>query len=87
MEAREAGGSPEKRRDNIKEVCTMFKVRTFMSPLKIFHTMEELSSLDDEVNAFVAEGGMKRIVSASDSCTTDDTGATIGIIRVIAYET
>ncbi len=64
----------------------MIKVKTFMSPLKIFHTVEELSSLDDQINRFIPEAGVKRIISASDTCTTDDTGATIGVIRVIAYE-
>ncbi len=64
----------------------MLKVKTFMSPLKIFHTVEELASLDDQVNRFITEEGVKRITSASDACTTDNTGATIGVIRVISYE-
>ncbi len=64
----------------------MTKVRTFMSPLKIFHTAEELAALDDQVNRFLAEQGVKRVLSACDTCTTDNTGATIGVIRVIAYE-
>jgi hypothetical protein len=38
------------------------------------------------VNAFVAENGVKRIVSISDSPTTDDKGETIGLVRVVAYE-
>lgn len=65
----------------------MVKVKTFMSPLKIFHTVEELSSLDDQVNRFVTEQGVKSITSVSDTCTTDNSGATIGVIRAIAYET
>lgn len=65
----------------------MAKVKTFMSPLKIFHTVEELSSLDEQVNRFAAEQGVKTITSVSDTCTTDNSGATIGVIRVIAYET
>jgi hypothetical protein len=64
----------------------MPKVKTFMSALKIFHTVEELASLDDQVNRFLAEQRVKRVLSASDTCTTDNTGATIGIIRVLAYE-
>ena len=64
----------------------MTKVKTFMSALKIFHTVEELGSLDDQVNRFLTEQGIKRVISASDACTTDNTGATIGVIRVIAYE-
>ena len=63
------------------------KVKTFMSPLKIFHTVEEIASLDDQVNRFVAEQDVKRVLSVSDTCTTDNTGATIGVIRVVAYET
>ncbi len=64
----------------------MVKVKTFMSPIKIFHTVEELATLDEQVNRFVQEAGVQRILSASDTCTTDNTGATIGLIRVIAYE-
>ncbi len=64
----------------------MLKVKTFMSPLKIFHTVEELSSLDDQVNRFITEEEVKRIISVSDACTTDNTGATIGMIRVLSYE-
>ncbi|OPY65416.1 MAG: hypothetical protein A4E57_03216 [Syntrophorhabdaceae bacterium PtaU1.Bin034] len=65
----------------------MIRVKTFMSPLKIFHTVEELTSLDDQVNRFISEEGVKKIVSVSDTCTTDNTGATIGVIRTVAYET
>ncbi|WP_237560666.1 hypothetical protein [Geobacter anodireducens] len=48
--------------------------------------MQELSALDAMVNAFVAGNGVKRIVSVSDSPTTDDQGETIGLVRVVAYE-
>lgn len=64
----------------------MVKVKTFASELQIFHTMNELARLDKQVNDFVASNGVKRVVSVSDACTTDNTGATIGIIRVLAYE-
>ena len=64
----------------------MVKVKTFMSPLKIFHTVKELEDLDAEVNRFMEENGAKRILSVSDTCTTDVSGATIGIIRAVAYE-
>jgi hypothetical protein len=64
----------------------MVKVKTFVSPLKIFHTMQELNQLDEQVNRFVSEKGIKKIISVSDACTTDDKGATIGIIRTVAYE-
>jgi hypothetical protein len=62
------------------------KVKTFTSPLAIFQTQNELADLDAEVNRFIEAAGVKRIVSVSDATTTDDTGATIGVIRVVAYE-
>ncbi|UCF99382.1 MAG: hypothetical protein JSV89_07540 [Spirochaetaceae bacterium] len=65
----------------------MMKVKTFTSELKPFHTMRELETLDDQVNVFLGENKIRKVVSVSDTCTSDDSGATIGIIRVIAYET
>ena len=62
------------------------KVKTFASELKPFYTMRELEALDDQVNVFLAENGIQSVVSVSDTCTADDSGATIGIIRVIAYQ-
>ena len=64
----------------------MVKVKTFATELKIFHTMKELSDLDEKVNQFIKENNINKMVSVSDTCTTDDSGATIGVIRVIAYE-
>ena len=64
----------------------MIKVKTFTSPLRVFHTKEELDNLDNKVNEFVEENDVSKIVSVSDACTTDETGATIGVIRVVAYE-
>ncbi len=64
----------------------MVKVKTFTSALKIFQTIKELEGLDDEVNKFLKEKGVKKVVSVSDTCTTDANGATIGIIRAVAYE-
>ena len=64
----------------------MIKVKTFASPLKIFQTKNQLEELDAMVNKFVEENNVQKVVSVSDACTTDDTGATMGIIRVIAYE-
>ncbi len=64
----------------------MPKVKTFTSELKIFHTIRELGQLDDQVNQFITQNGIKKVVSVNDTCTTDDKGTTIGIIRVIAYE-
>jgi hypothetical protein len=62
----------------------MDKVKTFAAPLRIFQTRQELESLDEQVNKFVAENKV-RIISASDASTTDSSGATIGLIRVVAY--
>jgi len=64
----------------------MIQVKTFTTELKILHTMNELSNLDQLVNNFLKENGIERVVSVNDACTTDNSGATIGIIRVVAYE-
>lgn len=62
------------------------KVKTFTSSLEIFHTKQQLDQLDELVNKFVTENDVESIVSVSDTCTADDSGKTVGIIRVIAYE-
>ena len=64
----------------------MVKVKTFTSPLSVFHVREELTSLDQQVNDFISQNKVTRVVSVSDACTTDNTGAAIGVIRVVAYE-
>ncbi len=64
----------------------MAKVKTFTTELKIFHTMRELNQLDEQVNNFISEQGIKKVISVSDACTTDDKGETIGLIRVLAYD-
>ena len=63
-----------------------YKVKTFGMELRPLKAMQELATLDDQVNRFVAEAGVKRIVAVSDAPTCDDTGETIGLIRVVAYE-
>jgi hypothetical protein len=63
-----------------------FKVKTFTTELKIFQTMKELETLDSQVNRFIIENGVKKVVSVTDTSTTDNTGATIGLIRVVTYE-
>ena len=50
------------------------------------HLIEELEELDSMINKFIEEKGVQRVVSVSDTCTSDDSGATIGLIRVLAYE-
>jgi hypothetical protein len=64
----------------------MPQVKTFTTPLKVFHTKEELEALDLMVNKFLDDSGAARLISVSDACTSDETGATIGLIRVVAYE-
>jgi len=64
----------------------MMKVKTFMSAIKVFQTVSELESLDEQVNKFVQENNVEKIISVNDACTTDANGATIGIIRVVAYK-
>ena len=64
----------------------MAKVKTFATELKIFHTMKELDDLDRQVNEFIKNNNINRLISVSDTCTTDDKGATIGVIRVVAYQ-
>ena len=63
----------------------MTKIKTFTSPLKVFQTKEELDQLDGLVTAFLNESPSRRVISVSDTCTSDNSGATIGIIRVVAY--
>ena len=65
----------------------MIKVKTFTCPIKIFQAKEELKGLDQMVNEFIEGNSVSKILSVSDAATTDDNGATIGLIRVVAYET
>ncbi len=63
-----------------------YKVKSFGMEIRPLKTMQELSQLDARVNRFVAESGVKRIISVADAPTTDDKGETIGLVRVVAYE-
>ena len=62
------------------------KVKSFGMEIRPLKTMQELKALDDMVNSFFAANGIRKVVSVSDSSTTDDKGETIGLVRVIAYE-
>lgn len=62
------------------------KVKSFGMEIRPLKTTQELKTLDDAVNAFIAQNGVSRVISVSDSPTTDDKGETIGLVRVIAYE-
>lgn len=64
----------------------MPKVKTFSNELSIFKTIGQLSELDEKVNQFIKENNIKTIYSVSDTTTTDNSGATIGIIRVLSYD-
>jgi hypothetical protein len=64
-----------------------WRVKTFTTEIKIFQTIKELEILDDKVNRFIADNKVKKVVSANDTTTTDNSGATIGLIRVLTYET
>ncbi len=63
----------------------MVKVKTFGEPLEPFKTQRELDELDQRVNAFIREKKIARVISVSDSTTSED-GSTIGVIRVLVYE-
>ena len=63
----------------------MLKVKTFTNELKALQTMKELNDLDAQVNQFIEANQVQRVVSVSDSCTSAG-GDTIGIIRVLTYE-
>lgn len=63
-----------------------FKVKSFGMEIRPLKTMKELDQLDEAINSFLAGNNVKKVLSVSDVSTTDDTGETIGLIRVIAYE-
>jgi hypothetical protein len=62
------------------------KVKSFGMEIRPMKTMQELKRLDDMVNEFMAGNGVRRVISVSDSPTSDDKGETIGLVRVVAYE-
>ncbi len=64
----------------------MYKVKTFTIPLVIFQVRNKLEALDQEVNQFLEQVQAKRVVAVSDTHTTDDSGATMGLIRAVTYE-
>lgn len=64
----------------------MPKVVTFTSDLRIFKTAGQLLELDEKVNEYIKDNHVKQIYSVSDTTTADEGGATMGIIRVMAYD-
>ena len=63
----------------------MIKVKTFGEPLQAFKTRQELDELDQRVNDFIRDNDVKKVISLSDS-TTSESGSTIGLVRVLVYE-
>ncbi len=64
----------------------MPQVVTFTSDLRIYKTIGQLEELDEKVNRYIRENQVQTIYSVSDTVTSDDSGATIGIIRVMAFD-
>jgi hypothetical protein len=64
----------------------MIRVKTFGMEIKPLQTMHELAELDEMVNSFIAKNSVDKVISVSDSPTTDDKGETIGLIRVLCYK-
>lgn len=63
----------------------MIKVKTFGEPLRPFKAQIELNELDERVNDFIARNNIAKVISVSDSVTTEE-GNTIGVVRVLVYE-
>ena len=63
----------------------MIKVKTFGEPLEPFKTQRELDELDQRINDFISRNQISKVLSVSDSTTHED-GSTIGLIRVLVYE-
>jgi hypothetical protein len=63
----------------------MIKVKTFGESLLPLKTHMELENLDKCVNEFIRENNISKVISVSDSTTSND-GSTIGIVRVLVYE-
>lgn len=63
----------------------MIRVKTFGEPLAVFRAQMELKELDAQVNDFIQEHKIMKVISISDTATTED-GSTIGLVRVLMYE-
>ncbi len=64
----------------------MIKVKTFTQKFDMVRAVTELKALDLEVNFFIENEKVKRVISASDTAITNDKGMTTGVIRVLTYE-
>jgi len=85
MEAKHHGRIKMDHHMRSTEVKLMVKVRTFTTELKIFQTINELTELDEKVNHFIADHGIKEVISVSDCATADNSGMTMGLIRALTY--
>lgn len=63
----------------------MIRVKTFGEPLAVFRAQMELKELDARVNHFIQANKIMKVISISDTATTED-GSTIGLVRVMVYE-
>ena len=63
-----------------------YKVKSFGMEIRPMKTMREMQQLDDQVNSFLEDKNVTKVLSVSDTSATDDSGETIGLIRVVAYE-
>lgn len=63
----------------------MIRVKTFGEPLQPFKARREMDDLDERVNAFIRDHKVTKVISVSDS-TTSENGSTIGLVRVLVYE-
>jgi hypothetical protein len=68
-----------------RERTDMIKVRTFMTPIKIFATARELGELDAQVTDFLASENATEVYSVGDATTAGEHGETIGLIRTVCY--
>ena len=63
----------------------MVKIKTFMTPIKIFATVRELNALDAQVADFLNAEKATDVFSVSDAATAGEHGETIGLIRTVCY--
>ncbi len=63
----------------------MVKVKTFMTPIKIFATARELSELDAKVEDHLNAENATEVYSMTDATTAGEHGETIGLIRTVCY--
>ena len=64
----------------------MYRVKTFGTDVQVFQVHKELQRLDEQVNAFFDGHPGAQLIGVNDMPVTDDKGATIGMVRVVAYQ-